>query len=65
MMNIYSKTDLSEFKIKPNQMFSAQFDLFYRKKEKIRSNPNQQYHSTSEHEVFEIRNKLQDRERVS
>ena len=56
MANIYETFDLNELQIKGKMN-----DFIYAKKEKIRSNANIAYNSTSQNEVFEIRDKEKER----
>ena len=60
MIGIYTDMDLNYFKPKAGKAFS----FIDSKKEKIRSNQNINYNSTSQNEVFEIRDKEKERTNV-
>ena len=60
MIGIYKDMDMNYFKPKAGKMFS----FIDAKKEKIRSNANINYNSTSMNEVFEIRDKEKERTNV-
>ena len=54
--DIYENMNLNEFAALKTNAFQSWIDK-ERLKIKVRSNPNQQYESTSYHEVFEIRDR--------